>query len=146
MKIFERWYFGLCWNLRLVTDKINYYLPHMCTLNPNHRDDIFRVQWRRDESLPLNYFPALFFGLKCSPGFTLSHELEHPGKIIGASSSIHSRGRMAPKALPYMKNTLPFVRAHETNVKNQRKNKPRKLGAFLKTKIPAWQKGGVIFY
>jgi hypothetical protein len=44
---------------------------------------------------------------------------------------------MAPKALPYMKNTLPFVRAHETNVKNQRKNKPRKLGAFLKTKIPA---------
>jgi hypothetical protein len=47
-----------------------------------------------------------------------------------------------PKALLYIKNTLPFVRAHETNVKNQRKNTPRKLGAFLKNKIPARQKGG----
>ncbi len=120
----------------VVTDKINYYLPHMCTLNPNHRDHIFRAQWRRDESLPLNYFPALFFGLKCSPGFTLSHELEHPGKIGASSSSGMAQGFALHKEHP------SFCPSSWDKCKKPEEKYTKKIGGVFKKQNTCSTKGG----
>jgi hypothetical protein len=75
MRIFERWYFGLCWNLRLVIDLLSYlegfwFLPlyPVCNImpwtKPKHLMKSFiDKKYSRDTQLSLSLFLSLIVTL-----------------------------------------------------------------------------------